>query len=98
MDIEPTEEEILSEASFIEMKAYVKYCLYFGYSKQEITSALKNAGWKDNEISKAFAAVSEKRNITPQSVKREEILPPSPNQAPPVSLVSEEIEAPKPSS
>ena len=91
MDIEPTEEEIIAEASFIEMQAYVKYCLYFGYGRAEITKALKEVGWTDDEIEKAFV------NVTISRTKERK---PTQDAPPPVNkfIVSEEMEAPKPSS
>jgi len=91
MDIEPTEEEIIAEASFIEMQAYVKYCLYFGYNKAEITKALKEVGWTDEEIEKAFVNVQ---------ISRTKERKPTQNVPSPVNqfIVSEEIEVPKPSS
>lgn len=66
MDIEPTEEEILAEASFIEMKCYIKYCLYFGYSKIEIKKALLDVGWAGEEIEKAFSSLNTKKSIENQ--------------------------------
>lgn len=102
--VEPTEEEIISEVSFIEMKAYVKYCLYFGYSKQEIVSALKSVGWNDSEISKAFSILQAKHDRNILSPKPKEIAVPKAhnNQEVPISMkeiaVSQEMEAPRPSS
>jgi len=110
--VEPTEEEIISEASFIEMKTYVKYCLYFGYGEKEIIDALKKVGWTGNEISRAFKSVKPVRTKpleapVPGPMQKKpaakETLPPIPSyKAPPIKrfLVpkGKEIEPPKPSS
>lgn len=103
MDIEPTEDEIIAEASFIEMKAYVKYCLYFGYGKTEIAKALRNVGWQDDEIAKAFEGIkvpqAYKENAkAPEVPVNEEMLPPSPVMRKFVESEETELEAPKPSS
>lgn len=93
MDIEPTDGEILADASFIEMKCYIKYCLYFGCTINEIKKALLNAGWTSSEIEKALNLLKtgtkkapEKTLNVPKPVAQIEIPIPS------------SIEAPKPSS
>lgn len=95
MDIEPTEDEILADASFIEMKCYIKYCLYFGGNINEIKKALLGAGWTNEEIDKAFnllksgvKKVPEKPLDVPKPVQTEVSLPP------PMPTIT----APKPSS
>jgi len=95
MDIEPTDGEILADASFIEMKCYIKYCLYFGCNTNDIKKALLGAGWTNEEIDKAFnllktgvKKISEKTLDVPKPVQAEVSVPP------PMPI----IEVPKPSS
>jgi len=41
-----------------ELKEYIASCLKLGFSKDEIRSALRSVGWKDNDIERGFSAIS----------------------------------------
>lgn len=93
MDIEPTDNEILADASFIEMKCYIKYCLYFGCNITEIKKALLNAGWINSEIEKALNLLRTNAKKAPEKTLN------VPKPATQIEIpVPSSIEAPKPSS
>lgn len=45
--------EPVIDESYIEMRCYIKYNLYYGQKMEDIKKALMKSGWKDFEIDKA---------------------------------------------
>lgn len=43
-----------SREDYIEMRAYIRYNLYYGQKLKEIIEALLQSGWKREEVEKAY--------------------------------------------